>query len=521
MLSNPRQTRSNFQQRLFRFTSAYLLLICCNNSWAEPDYRDTPVLTLRAQLYMKIGDYYASRQEYERAAAAYLKAAELSAENLPQEQQLSISERLANVQKLGPAIDNLQTIRRAEPTNANARLMLARYLGWHNQPRESAIIADELMALQPDNLDARIIKATVSSWRGDYATAIPLFEEVLRKQEDFDTRLSYYHALSNVSHVIWRNNLADELKTENEFQQLALDDLRWALQRKSTPSLEYQYEFYDDSYKNKHSEQYLRFTRPWRDASTFLSIGRTEAADDFGYRFDLNMLAVGIEKSPGDANRLLAKIGITRYNDFDYADVLTSQLIFSHRLPDLFLSLEYEHEAYDDYTFIIFNNIRTHKLSVKANYQPSDFWDMEFNHLYSNYSDNNHSNETALTLRYAIHHTPPRISIAYKHERLAFATQTFNGYYDPDQANTSKLLVQIYQSGNRYETGAEIYSGHQDSQRLGFTDENSIIGWSAFYRLHLRRKLFFEVEWEGSNSSYRNPYGYDYNLISARAKFFL
>ena len=510
------------RKQLLSFTGTCLLLACCNFSWAtETAYRDTPVLTLRAQLYIKIGDYYASRQEYERAAAAYLKAAELSTENLPQEQQLSISERLVNVQKLEPAIANLQAIRRAEPANANARLMLARYLGWHNQPRQSAIVADELMALQPDNLDAKIIKATVSSWRGDYNTAIPLFEQVLRQQEDFDTRLSYYHALSNVSHVIWRNGLADELKTENEFQQLALDDLRWALQLKSAPSVAYQYAFYDDSYENQHREQHLRFSRPWRDNSTWLSIGRAEATDGFGYSFGLETLAVGIEQSPGDANRLQAEIGITRYNDFDYADVLSSHLLFSRRLPDLFLSLEYEHEVYDDFTYIVFNNIRTHKLAAKANYQPSDFWDIEFNHLHSNYSDHNRSNETALTLRYAIHHTPPRISIAYRQERLAFATQTFHGYYDPDSAHTGKLLVQIQQSGNRYEAGAEVYSGHQDSRRQGIADDNSIIGWSAFYRLHLQRNLYFEIEWEGSNSSYINPYGYDYNLISARAKIFL
>ncbi len=521
MLSIPRTARSRFQQRLFQLTGVCLLLICCNLSWAETTYRDTPVLTLRAQLYIKIGDYYSSRQEYERATAAYLKAAELSSENLPLQQQLSISERLVNVQKLGLAITNLQAIRRAEPSNSNARLMLARYLGWHNRPRESAIVADELMALQPDNLDARIIKATVSSWRGDFATAIPLFEEVLRQQEDFDTRLSYYHALSNVSHVIWRNGLADELKTENEFQQLALDELRWALQLKSAPALEYRYEYYDDSYENQHREQQIRFSRPWHDASTWLSIGRAEAADGFGYNFDLDMLSVGIEKSPGDANRLLAEIGITRYNDFDYADVLSSHLLFSRRLPDLFLSLEYEHEAYDDYTYIVFNNIKTHKLAVKANYQPSDFWDIEFNQLQTNYSDHNRSNETALMLRYAIHHTPPRISIAYKQERLTFATQTFHGYYDPDRANTGKLLLQISQSGNRYEASAEVYSGHQDSRRLGVADDNSIIGWSTFYRLHLQRNLFLEVEWEGSNSSYINPYGYDYNFISARARVFL
>ena len=135
------------RKQLLSFTGTCLLLACCNFSWAtETPYRDTPVLTLRAQLYIKIGDYSASRQEYERAAAAYLKAAELSTENRPQEQQLSISERLVNVQKLGPAIANLQAIRRAEPENANARLMLARYLGWHNQPRQSAIVADELNA---------------------------------------------------------------------------------------------------------------------------------------------------------------------------------------------------------------------------------------------------------------------------------------------------------------------------------------------------------------------------------------
>lgn len=494
-----------------------LLLALGNESMAETNYRDMPVLTLRAQLYIKIGDYYAARQEYERAAAAYQKAAELSVENLPPEEQVAISERLVNVRDIKPAIENLQRIRREQPANLNARLMLARYLAWDNQPRAAVQVADEVLALDPDNITAKTIKATVSGWRSDYATAVPLFEEVLQQEENFDTRLDYYHALANLGNHLWASDVTAQFTPENEFQTQALEDLDWTMMRKSSPNLQYRQEHYYDSLENGRTTQSLRLEQPWRNNMTYLAIGNSVVNDGYGYSFDLSMFETGLKGTLSNSTHASAAVGMSRYDHFDTENVRTARLQLEHTQPDLQLGAEFRREAYDDFTYIVFNQIKTNKSKLQLDYHPSDFWNLKLDYLHTNYSDDNRSQEMGLAYRYAIQHTPPRITVGYKIERLSFKTQTFHGYYDPDHSGANKVLLQIYKGGNRYEWGIEGFFGHQDTRRLGLTQEDSIAGWESFFRVHWLKNLYLEASWEGANYGINKPYLYRYHLFNVRA----
>jgi len=230
------------------------------------------------------------------------------------------------------------------------------------------------------------------------------------------------------------------------------------------------------------------------------------------------MLQVGARGAYGLATHGSAAIGLSRYDEIEVDDVFTSHLKLEHQFSDLRLGLEYQHEGYDDFTLIVFNRIKTDKARLSLNYSPDDLWNAKLEYLATDYSDDNRSREMDVTIRYAIHHTPPRISIGYKREAMYFERQTFHGYFDPDSSSADKLLLQLYQGGNRYEVRVEAFVGHQDVSRLGFVQDDAIVGWEAKLRLHKWRRVYLEANWEGGNYGVDKPYQYRYQLISLRAQ---
>lgn len=495
------------------------------------------------------------------------------------EAQPSAAELQKEERDLEAAIVKLQRFRQAQPRNLSARLRLAKYLAWNGQPREAVEVADEALAIAPDNLLAKNIKATASSWRGDYATAIPLFEEVLEKGEDFDTRLNYYLALANVGIYLWTPDLISRFDPQNDFQVMALEDLRWTqirrsgpnsqyqrehygappgdmeplldyyqaltnlgnyqwaasdnellkvendyqaqalqslnwtLMRKSAPSLQFQQEYYSDALDNSRSTRFVRLKRPWRNTMAFLAAGQSSVADGFGYNFDLSMFEGGLETALNYATQVTGAIGLSKYDNFDTENVSTARLRLQHTLPDLRLGLEFRREPHDDFTYIVFNQIKTSKTKFEAQYLPSDFWEAKLDYIHTNYSDDNRSNETGVTLRYVIHHLPPKISIGYKVEQLGFERQTFHGYFDPDKATAHKALLQLYQGGDHHELGGELFFGHQDIKNLGATQDDSITGWQLFYHYHWLKNILIETAAEGANYGLNKPYQYRYTLF--------
>ena len=117
-------------------------LIFCTPLLAGTDSNES-VYALRAKLYVQVGDYYASRQEDSKAARAYRKAAELAKNYLPPEKQTEISQRLANVNDIAPAIGNLQSQCDRRQNTVESCLLLAQYLSWNNQPIAASKVGRE------------------------------------------------------------------------------------------------------------------------------------------------------------------------------------------------------------------------------------------------------------------------------------------------------------------------------------------------------------------------------------------
>ena len=473
----------------------------------------------KAARYIEIGDYYTDRFKYDTAAVAYQKAVELSYRYLSREDQLYLAQRLLSVRRMDLAIAHLRQLRFRQKDNVEARILLAKCLAWNNQPTEAVEVIDEALELAPDNAEAKLVKATASSWRGDMATAVPMFEALAKSQNNFELALSYAYSLANSGNRVLAEESLHRLESDDVFRMSALDDLELTLMRNYAPNALYSYEYFEDSYRNRHAEQQIRFEFPVGNAKLFLLGSDTTVADDFGYQFGLTGVEAGLKHRLGDAGQVELSLGLSRYDDFDVNDVSVARLSLDHRFSDVKIAIDLSHEAYDDFTYIIYNQIELTKSLLTFNYQPSDFWQIDLEYLDTRYSDDNASEQLSLAYRYALYHKVPRISVGLQYETLAFERQTDHGYFDPDQQSAYKLLFQIYAGANRIEAGLELFAGRQNAERLGYEQDDGIVGWEGLFRYHWLKSFYIEAEWEGGNYGIDQIYLYRYNTVAARAMF--
>jgi len=99
--------------------------------------------------------------------------------------------------RFGEAIPLLREELRADPTNDDARLLLARVLSWNRQYDASLAEYRILLDRHPNNAQARAGYARVLSWSGRYAESIREYRIAIASDStNLETRVGYARALS-------------------------------------------------------------------------------------------------------------------------------------------------------------------------------------------------------------------------------------------------------------------------------------------------------------------------------------
>ena len=117
---------------LFSNASAVDDLQTLNNS-----LESTSDETERADIYKKIGDYFATIGDYEQASEAYLQALPLIRDSLSFSDHINIAKSLSWAKKFNDSLTELQLIIRDQPSNCEAILHLARVYLWTRNTDES------------------------------------------------------------------------------------------------------------------------------------------------------------------------------------------------------------------------------------------------------------------------------------------------------------------------------------------------------------------------------------------------
>jgi len=496
----------------------FFLLIFAAPLYAQEDNSES-VYSIRAELYIRIGDYYASRQENKKAAVAYRQAAELAKQHLPSARQIAINQRLANVNDMAPAISNLKTQCDDQANDRDACLLLARYLSWHNQPIAASKIGGQLLQIDRDNRDVLITQANALSWQGDAAGALLHYEALVRSDNSFYLVLAYSRALLATGNLAAAHLSRTYLDANSELEKVALEDLDWALKSSATTRMHYSHENYGDNFDAHYQRRFLGLDVALDDAWLWLRYGKSSSGDYFG-DIGLDQIQLGGQARLHDRVYISALLGQVSYSDLNVDSVTVANINLASRLQKTRIELSLSRELIDESPLALEYSITRQETELLLQHQLSDQWGLNFSINSTDYSDNNHSIETVMSAMYSLYFGPPKIDIGVKRETLAFDRQSGGGYFDPDRMATTKLLATISQYRERFSANLEVFVGRQAASRLGYRQSNQIVGGYAALRYQLSESLLFELSWEGGHFALNQPDAYRYNLISAKGYVF-
>lgn len=465
------------------------------------------------ELYLRLGDYYASRQENKKAADAYRQAAERVKHSYSEEMQIEISQRLVDVNATAAAINTLQAQCHSRQYRYDPCLLLARYLSWHNQPIAASKIGQQLLGFDSSDEDVLITQANALSWQGDEANALRLYEQLLgtRQSADsgFDIVLGYTQSLLATANYRAAYEAYTKLRPKNEFEQRVIDDLAWQFHREASPRFFFRTEQYDDIYDAGYTRHTLGLDVPFDASWLWLRTGSISSTDGIR-KVELDHHQVGGMMRLHNRLQLSGFVGRALDPKGVVEPVNTGSLSISANLPQLWLSLSVVRELVDDSPYALENGILRESQELALNYQISDRWGLRLNGKNTDYSDDNHSLDASVMALYNFYFGPPKMSVGLKREVLAFDRQAGGGYFDPDQVMTNKLLLVISKSQDRFSAFLELFAGTETIERFGGQEENEIIGGYASFRFQFMEHAQLELIWEGANLAYGEPNAYRY-----------
>src|SRR5262245_2323945 len=142
-----------------------------------------------AQQYKELGDRHVSEDLLGEAAGAYARALSLARDPFSLDERVRMAIYLSWDNRLDTAIDELRSVLEQDPQRTAARIHLARIYSWSGALGEAIGEADEVLRMDPGNPEALLIKADALEWGGYSRRAIPIYREILDRENRFNARL--------------------------------------------------------------------------------------------------------------------------------------------------------------------------------------------------------------------------------------------------------------------------------------------------------------------------------------------
>ncbi len=472
----------------------------------------------RAQLYKKLGDLYASREDFKNAAEEYIRALSLT-KNFPEQDRLRMAVSISWGDRLEEAIAEFQAILKENPNNTEARTGLARTLSWAGRYDESLDEIEIVLGQYPDNKDALLIKANDLRWKGEGDEALPLYRSILEKQEDFDTRLGYTYVLHERGDEAAARESMALLKPVYPYQEKELRKLQEELS-KPKPAQQSQgdakFSHYRDTDGNDVNRYSASYGFPAWNGNNVFSYVHTEA-HDYATRRNSSDMFSGETRVP--MNRGLsvgAGLGVIRYENDSSSDFLLGHVKADAELPWGSVGVALAREPLNETAELIEKRIRF--TAARAYFSRSLAGRLSFygGYRYADYSDNNDSHDLLLSLRYALVQENPRTNIGYRLRYLDFNRQSFGGYFDPNRFLSHQAFTNTSFESGRYFGFAELFVGQQSFTRYGAGHNDVIYGGAANIGYKLTKSVSVEANAEGGNYALQTVTGFRSFLYGIR-----
>jgi len=462
-----------------------------------------------ALLRGKLGDYYASREDYKKASDEYIKALALDPSGFNEQQRLHMALMVSWADRLDEATDILRSILADDPEFMDARIELAKVLSWSDNLREAEVEADAVLKDHPENQEALTIKANVLRWRGDAATSIPFYKKALAQGESVDARIGLTYAYLATGETDKARAESKTLKPVYEYQAKELEKLSAALCEAEASQASIQYSYYRDSDDNRVNRVGLTYGFHAGILETELAYRWTDAQDPERHE-KADQLRISAHTRAGDLTAGAAA-GMT-FEGWTSA-VLEGQVNVEKRMGWWSAGVMLSRDALTDTAQLIQNRIRKTSGTVSLSETASPRITLTENYIYSGYSDNNDSNDLRLGARYAIPFAPLKISAGYQFRYWNFKRQSGSGYFDPNDFVSNLASVSLYAEKMDIYAYLEPFIGYESFTRYGAKSAKGVFGVSGSAGLRMQKCRSLEINFEGGNYAGGSTAGFNYYQI--------
>lgn len=513
-----------------RIVLAFVMLmgVCSFSVWAGPPIESGDEGTIAyyekaiseakdkkeaALLRKKLGDYYASQEDYKKAAEEFVQALSLSPPPFTLHERLQMAISISWADRSDDAIRVLQSILAENPKERDARIHLAKVLSWSDRLREAEAEADIVLKDYPENQEALLVKANTLRWRGEAAASIPVYEKALAQGENFDVRIGLASAYLDIGKKETAQDIGKTLQPLYPYQKKEFAKFSNTLCEVRASHFGVQYGYYEDSDHNRVNRASLSYGLWAGEWQAEFNARLTDAKDPTRHAKTKD-IGVTAHTQTGRLG-LTAGAGVNRMED-DGSYRATGQFKADIGMDWGSIVASASRDVFSDTAQLIENRIVRTSGSFGLVETPFPRITLSESYTHSGYSDNNDADDLQLGARYAVPLSFAKVSTGYRFRYWDFRRQSGGGYFDPNHFTSHQIFVSLYAEQNAFYVTLNPYGGYQSFTRYnektsgGFAGFNASVGWK------MKQCTSLELNGEGGNYAAGTTAGFNYYLVGGR-----
>lgn len=458
------------------------------------------------------GDRLAGEENFEAAAEEYVKALGLL-NTFSAEEKLQMARVMSWGGRLKEAQGELEKILAVTPSFQDARVQLARVLLWSGEFDASLKEIDLVLAGTPNDRDALLVRANALRLKGNLRTSIPLYQDLLKKTDDFDIREGLTYAyMANRDKVVTDKNLS-LLQPSFPYQKKSLSELKTLRDRQFNPSITPGFTYYNDSDDNQVWRYFVNGT-VWLD-NWVMNLGYIHThATSPGWSKDADDALLSTYSRLPFYGGVGASIGVANPGGY-----LIGGIRGDLDIPDGSLGVNFTSYMMRDTAELIENRIRVVSSSFYTAYRLTDRVNLFGSYAYNSYTDSNYSNSVNFSAAYITMRRPVVLSVGYRFRYMDFNRQTRSGYFDPENFFSNTGFVNLSFDKARFYGFIEPYLGYQTYSRYNRSYSESFYGGACLIGYRLTEHVAIELTGEGSHGGVGVSGAYNYYQVGAGVKF--
>lgn len=514
---------NRFVRMLLGIVIMLLLVQSCYDCYAAEDDIDSLKGELKSAgdsseagiLHKRLGDYYASKSDYRTASRFYRQALLLSRDRFTVEERIQLSKYMSWGGELDESKRELRLIIAGDARNLPARAHLARVLSWSGELNEAIVESDKILHDFPESRDAMLIKANSLRWKGNINESIPIYEELLRTEEDFDARLGLTYALYQNGDIKEALESRELIKPLYPYQERELQEFQSFMSKEARPYPDIRYDYYSDTEDNQFSRYTVGYgfrLKKWRGRLAYV---HTSASDDTRDNNE-NSLSVNFNSKLTDMTELGAGIGLTMLNNGSSNTLLTGSASIDKAYSNNKIGLNVSSYFLTTTAELMENKVRMDTFTLSSNYRFNNKASLNTVLSYRDYSDDNTAFDIRIAPGYSLFAESPAVAIGYRLRYLDFENDSSGGYFDPDSFVSNEIFSSISYEKGKFYAYIEPYAGHQSFRRSGISENDFFGGGYGQIGYRILSNASIEVNAEGGNYAMSSATGFRYYMTGVR-----